>query len=494
MEREYIHFRARPHTITQHMIHPAPQTSAPLDDNDVAKRAVTRIQARYRGAQVRGTPITLLAAQARARSEQSDSQPATAALKTIALSLSKLVAYLLLGVVVYGFWEPTFGQTGNATTTVVDSVFFSVATMSTVGYGDLVPTSVGSRVFTLFMIYGGIIFVFADICSVFGLFTTPLTAAGRRQMERLFPQVGVDLSGDGKFDYYQPRPPLIYYTKNLLPSLLLTMGLQLVSAAIFCLVEPGWTFFDAFYHCMVTASTVGYGDQTIATQEGRAFASFHMLASVVLIGELIGTADELRVARADTLKRISYLQKELDEQMLLSLLNRAIKLRPMVERDGKGLTELEFVVTILIELGIVEDEVMKPFIKQFRTLDIDGEGRVGLDDLRVIKKLTPAQLAAVRAERAKTRRVSIAGATPPASPEVVRVPGAAGGPTVPHSPAPNVASTRASPALATAAATPSAPATPGAAQGQRDESGGDAWALLDDALDDVQSDPEHLKA
>ena len=91
---------------------------------------------------------------------------------------------------------------------------------------------------------------------------------------------------------------------------------------------------------MYEQTTVGYGDQSIATQPGRVFACFHMTVSVVLLGELIGTADELRMARSATLKRIAQLQRTLDEEMLLSLTSRAVDLRPMVARDGKGLTEV----------------------------------------------------------------------------------------------------------------------------------------------------------
>ena len=78
------------------------------------------------------------------------------------------------------------------------------------------------------------------------------------------------------------------------------------------------------------------------------------------------------------------------------------------QRDGKGLTELEFVVTMLMELEIVDGEVMKPFIKQFRSLDIDGEGRVGLQDLRLIKQMTDAELSELRAKRASSgKRFSV---------------------------------------------------------------------------------------
>ena len=40
--------------------------------------------------------------------------------------------------------------------------------------------------------------------------------------------------------------------------------------------------------------------------------------------------------------------------MVDSLTERALELRPLVERDGQGLTELEFVVCMILELGILE--------------------------------------------------------------------------------------------------------------------------------------------
>ena len=60
---------------------------------------------------------------------------------------------------------------------------------------------------------------------------------------------------DGDADFAYPRHPIIFYFKGLLPSLLLNATLQLASAAIFSAVE-GWNFGDAFYHCLVTATTV----------------------------------------------------------------------------------------------------------------------------------------------------------------------------------------------------------------------------------------------
>ena len=71
----------------------------------------------------------------------------------------------------------------------------------------------------------------------------------------------------------------------------------------------------------------------------------------------------------------------------------------MVERDGQGLTELEFVITMLLELGIVEEKVVKPFVKQFRTLDLMGNGRLGMGDLKLSLSMSEEQKAELMRSR-----------------------------------------------------------------------------------------------
>ena len=59
--------------------------------------------------------------------------------------------YLLVGGLVYSQTEPGWSS--------VDAVYFSVVTMSTVGYGDLSPTSSLGKLVTMFSTLMGIIFV-----------------------------------------------------------------------------------------------------------------------------------------------------------------------------------------------------------------------------------------------------------------------------------------------------------------------------------------------
>ena len=57
-----------------------------------------------------------------------------------------------------------------------------------------------------------------------------------------------------------PYLTYLFSSKNMLPSVLLMMLIQVVMAAIMTSVEPNWTYDLALYHCFVTASTVGYGE------------------------------------------------------------------------------------------------------------------------------------------------------------------------------------------------------------------------------------------
>ena len=85
-------------------------------------------------------------------------------------ALSILLFFVLLGGTI--FYSTTEGWD------VVDSVYFSVITLTTIGYGDLHPTTPISKIFTIFYILVGIgiIMIFIE-----RLATHSLRSGGRRR-------------------------------------------------------------------------------------------------------------------------------------------------------------------------------------------------------------------------------------------------------------------------------------------------------------------------
>lgn len=65
-----------------------------------------------------------------------------------------VIIYFMVGILFYYSYE-SWG--------VADCVYYIVVTFSTVGYGDLVPTTDESRLFTIFFLWTGVVFVFSIV-------------------------------------------------------------------------------------------------------------------------------------------------------------------------------------------------------------------------------------------------------------------------------------------------------------------------------------------
>ncbi len=210
-----------------------------------------------------------------------------------------------------------------------------------------------------------------------------------------------------------PRHIFLYYFKNLLPSFFLCSVVQLISAGIFCGLEneqeyldhadgtpciPSeptntegvicgvgrlpWTYADALYHCVITATTVGYGDVRIATQRGRLFAAFHMVVSTAMVSDLLLSIGKLATARAEIMSRFAIIEKGTDPDLFERLMESARTVFPNKKHED-GITELEYVILMIMDLGIRADEKdVSVFVKHFRHgLDVDGNGVLNEEDI-----------------------------------------------------------------------------------------------------------------
>jgi len=280
------------------------------------------------------------------------------------------------------------GELSECSWSFVDALYFSMVTISTVGYGDLTPTTRFSKLFTVCYILLGCTTVFYHLAQL-----TTMVMHGFRQSWLLIIDrfdssehvagrslglsgEGVDLTGDGNVDFIHPPPAYLFWAQEMMPISVLAAAIQCISAAIFCWTEPGLDFGDAMYHCIVTATTVGYGDVALTTNGSKLFATLHVALSVSWLGALVGEVSVLQARRKAQIDRADVLLRQMDVDEIVEL-----------DKDGKGVDKLEFAIGMMIVLGVelcgekLTWEAMQPFLKKFDKIDHSNTGRIDREDL-----------------------------------------------------------------------------------------------------------------
>jgi voltage-gated potassium channel len=78
-----------------------------------------------------------------------------------------------------------------------------------------------------------------------------------------------------------------FFDKNVYRYLIgLTVGILIIGTVFYHFVEH-FTWVDAYYFCVVTLATVGYGDLTPHTTAGKLFTTVYIFAGVGIITTFI---------------------------------------------------------------------------------------------------------------------------------------------------------------------------------------------------------------
>ncbi|ELW66086.1 Potassium channel subfamily K member 17 [Tupaia chinensis] len=135
---------------------------------------------------------------------------------------------------------------------LVGSFFFSVSTITTIGYGNLSPHTMPARLFCIF----------------FALVGIPLNLVVLNRLGHLM-QRGVHSCARRLGGTWQDPAKAKWLAGSgaLLSGLLLFL---LLPPLLFSLME-GWTYLEGFYFAFITLSTVGFGDYVIGMKPSRKY-------------------------------------------------------------------------------------------------------------------------------------------------------------------------------------------------------------------------------
>jgi len=280
---------------------------------------------------------------------------------------------------------------------------------TTVGYGDEVPHTQVSKIFTCLFSLGGIAFLGAALASIgANLVQAEFSAvnaakkASRRRFMTLFDRIPRIVKKNGNQTVISNVTAVVPFNATaakmgsavapvaqksvwatvrsviwrLIPSLtLLMMG----GVAIGRL--EGWGWIDSIYYAIITCCTVGLGDYSPKRQVTRLWAILFIPFAVAAGGEILGT-----VASAFLEHRRARVYNE--------LAHKDLTMEHLKEMDMNGdgeVSRLEYMEFMLVEMKIVEPSVLAELNQQFDRLDMTMTDSLTKDDLIAMARLRRQQ-------------------------------------------------------------------------------------------------------
>ncbi|KAK4769858.1 hypothetical protein SAY87_030390 [Trapa incisa] len=279
----------------------------------------------------------------------------------VQLTFVGLVLYVITGIVVY---LVSGNFKGHQTYRLLDALYFTVVTLCTIGYGDILPDTAFTKIFTsVFMIVG---FGFINI-----LLEWLVTYVCDRQEAFMLRTVD-----DNRFNTVV-RTYMIDRAKGRMRvrmKVAFAMGTPICCIAIGMisirhLESLSWV--DSFYMAVTSVTTVGYGDYSFRTAQGRLFAAIWLLLSTLAVARAFLFLTELKIQKRNRMMMEPVLQKKMTLGDLIAA---------DLDNDG-SISKAEFVIHKLKEMGKIAQKDIKQIGEQFDIIDNSRNGKITLAHL-----------------------------------------------------------------------------------------------------------------
>lgn len=282
------------------------------------------------------------------------------------LTQAGVILIIYLGVGMICFYTVRHELKGLKTSSLVDALYFCIVTMTTLGYGDLVPHGVLAKIFACVFVFGGMTLV--------GLLLSCAADYLVEKQEKLLIKAFHAHHTHG-LDKFANECQTHKAKWKLLISFTILLALIVVGVVVLHEVE-GLDFLNSFYCVCSTITTLGYGDQSFSTEGGRIFAVVWILVSTVCLAQFF-----LYLAEATTEGR--------QHSLVHWVLTRKTTITDLEAADMNSdgvVSAAEFVIYKLKEMGKIGEEDVALVLKEFEHLDADHSGSLTVSDLKIAQQ------------------------------------------------------------------------------------------------------------
>jgi len=256
-----------------------------------------------------------------------------------------------------------------------NSVYFCIITLSTVGYGDMSPTTKPMRIFTIFYVYLGLVFYATVIGSLVGREAAQQKIVNDARSS--WPSVPIDVRPSNGFRY--PIKSVLHrkdITRRWINIVKVCVSIFIVAsiATVFFSSNEDFSATKAVYFTMVTMSTVGYGDIKMNKPTTKVFDILFVLITVPLMISFVLQIGALFSKKMKLQMFDIFCRKGVTMEMMRAIAD---------PRTGK-IQRTDFLAYMLLHQGKVKCMDLNKINKFYDRIDFHGSGAVDLNSLKSV--------------------------------------------------------------------------------------------------------------
>ncbi|KAJ1410788.1 Two pore domain potassium channel [Sesbania bispinosa] len=270
-----------------------------------------------------------------------------------------LAVYLGIGAFIFYIFRNQIK--GLKTDRFLDAVYFTIVTMTTVGYGDLVPDSDLTKLLACAFVFSGMALVGLILSNAADYLVEKqevLLVKAMHMRQKVGP---TEILKEVEINKTRYKFILVFFILLIL----------IIAGTVFLVTVEKLDTIDAFYCVCATITTLGYGDKSFSTQAGRIFAVFWILTGTICLALFF-----LYIAELNTESKQKALVKWVLERKMTNLDLEAAD----IDDDGT-VGAAEFVIYKLKEMGKISQEDISLVMKEFEELDVDQSGTLSVSDI-----------------------------------------------------------------------------------------------------------------